>query len=81
MITACKDAAFEEKIAETDKGEFKTDKDPSAHRSDVVYEAADLCFHVLIALAARGIHPDQIKAELASRFGLSGIEEKNSRNG
>lgn len=81
LITACKDAAFEEKIAETDKGEFKTDKDPSAHRSDVVYEAADLCFHVLIALAARGIHPDQIKAELASRFGLSGIEEKNSRNG
>ena len=81
LITACKDAAFEEKIAETGKGEFKTDKDPSVHRSDVVYEAADLCFHVLIALAARGIHPDQIKAELASRFGLSGIEEKNSRNG
>ena len=45
----------------------------------VVYEAADLCFHSLIALAAHGIHPERVKAELARRFGLSGIEEKNSR--
>ncbi len=45
----------------------------------VVYEAADLCFHSLIALAAYGIHPERVKAELARRFGLSGIEEKNSR--
>nr|WP_314997298.1 bifunctional phosphoribosyl-AMP cyclohydrolase/phosphoribosyl-ATP diphosphatase HisIE [uncultured Campylobacter sp.] len=47
----------------------------------VVYEAADLCFHSLIALAAHGIHPERVKAELARRFGLSGIEEKNSRKG
>ncbi len=45
----------------------------------VVYEAADLCFHSLIALAAHGIHPERVKTELARRFGLSGIEEKNSR--
>ena len=45
----------------------------------VVYEAADLCFHSLVALAAYGIHPERVKAELARRFGLSGIEEKNSR--
>ena len=45
----------------------------------VVYEAADLCFHSLVALAAHGIHPERVKAELARRFGLSGIEEKNSR--
>ena len=45
----------------------------------VVYEAADLCFHSLIALAAHGIHPERVKAELTRRFGLSGIEEKNSR--
>ena len=45
----------------------------------IVYEAADLCFHSLIALAAHGIHPERVKAELARRFGLSGIEEKNSR--
>ncbi|MFC2428966.1 MAG: bifunctional phosphoribosyl-AMP cyclohydrolase/phosphoribosyl-ATP diphosphatase HisIE [Campylobacter sp.] len=45
----------------------------------LVYEAADLCFHSLIALAAHGIHPERVKAELARRFGLSGIEEKNSR--
>ena len=45
----------------------------------IVYEAADLCFHSLVALAAHGIHPERVKAELARRFGLSGIEEKNSR--
>lgn len=50
------------------------------HRSDIVYEAADLCFHTLVALAEHNIHPDQIKHELASRFGISGIEEKNSRD-
>ena len=48
---------------------------------EIVYEAADLCFHSLVALALHGVHPDRIKAELARRFGLSGIEEKNSRKG
>ena len=56
-----------------EKGELKKALD------GVVYEAADLCFHSLIALAAHGIHPERVKAELARRFGLSGIEEKNSR--
>lgn len=49
-------------------------------QNDLVYEAADLCFHALIALAAHGIHPERVKDELARRFGLSGIEEKNARN-
>lgn len=49
-------------------------------KNDMIYEAADLCFHSLVALALHGIHPDRIKAELARRNGISGIEEKNSRN-
>lgn len=46
---------------------------------EMVYEAADLTYHMLVALAAKNISPDRIKQELARRFDMSGIEEKNSR--
>ena len=46
---------------------------------EIVYEAADLVYHCLIPLIDKNIHPDQIKEELKRRFGMSGIEEKNSR--
>jgi len=49
------------------------------NRSEIVYEAADLAFHVLVALGSKNIDPDQIKQELRRRFGLSGIEEKKMR--
>jgi len=48
---------------------------------EIIYEAADLMFHTLVALGAKNIHPDLISQELKRRFGMSGIEEKNSRNG
>jgi phosphoribosyl-ATP pyrophosphohydrolase/phosphoribosyl-AMP cyclohydrolase len=48
--------------------------------SEIVYEAADLAFHVLVALADKNISPDRIKQELARRFGISGIEEKRNRS-
>jgi len=48
-------------------------------KDEIVYEAADLLYHSLVALASKNISPDQIKQELARRFGISGIEEKNSR--
>ncbi len=44
-----------------------------------IYEAADLTYHVLVALAYKNISPDRVKQELARRFGMSGIAEKNSR--
>jgi phosphoribosyl-ATP pyrophosphohydrolase/phosphoribosyl-AMP cyclohydrolase len=46
----------------------------------MVYEAADLTYHMLVALASKNISPDRIKQELARRFGMSGIAEKNSRD-
>lgn len=46
---------------------------------EIVYEAADLAFHVLVALGEKNIDPDRIKQELQRRFGLSGIEEKKMR--
>lgn len=48
-------------------------------KEEIVYEAADLVYHMMVALASKNINPDQIKQELARRFGLSGIDEKNSR--
>ncbi len=46
---------------------------------EIIYEGADLMYHCLVALASQNISPDRIKQELSRRFGLSGIEEKNSR--
>ncbi len=42
-------------------------------------EVADLIFHVLVLLAARGIEPDAAYRELARRFGIGGLAEKSSR--
>ncbi len=47
--------------------------------NEIIYECADLTYHVLVALGAKNISPDRIKQELARRSGISGIEEKNSR--
>ncbi len=50
------------------------------NEEEIIYECADLTYHVLVALGKKGITPDRIKQELARRFGMSGIEEKNRRN-
>jgi len=46
---------------------------------EIIYEGADLLYHCLVALASQNVSPDRIKQEITRRFGLSGIEEKNSR--
>jgi phosphoribosyl-ATP pyrophosphohydrolase/phosphoribosyl-AMP cyclohydrolase len=48
-------------------------------KEDIIYEAADLAFHTLIALAYKNIHPEAILEELKRREGVSGIEEKRNR--
>ena len=50
-----------------------------AGRQHTVREAADLVYHLLILLAAREIALADVEAELARRFGMSGLEEKASR--
>ncbi|MCG3705072.1 bifunctional phosphoribosyl-AMP cyclohydrolase/phosphoribosyl-ATP diphosphatase HisIE [Aliarcobacter butzleri] len=49
------------------------------NEEEIIYEAADVTYHVLVALASKNINPDRVKQELTRRFGISGIEEKNSR--
>jgi phosphoribosyl-ATP pyrophosphohydrolase/phosphoribosyl-AMP cyclohydrolase len=46
---------------------------------EIIYEAADLLYHTLVALSSKDISPDRVKQEIARRFGLSGITEKNNR--
>lgn len=46
---------------------------------EIVYEVADLFFHVLILLGYYDLPPEKIYAELNRRFGMSGIEEKANR--
>ena len=46
----------------------------------IVSEAADLIFHLAVLLADAGLSLDDIRAELARREGVSGIDEKASRN-
>jgi len=60
-------------------GEFSfAYKDDDEH--EMIYEAADLTYHMLVALAAKNISPDRVKQELLRRFNMSGIAEKNSRD-
>ena len=45
----------------------------------IVAEAADLVFHLMVALEERGLHMDDVLGELARREGMSGLEEKAAR--
>lgn len=49
------------------------------NRDDVIYEIADVWFHTMVTLAYFGIPVSCVTDELARRFGLSGIDEKNAR--
>lgn len=72
------DNAILKKVVE-EAGEFSfACKDNDTY--EIIYEAADLTYHVLVALAAKNISPDRVKQELARRFGMSGIAEKNARD-
>jgi len=46
---------------------------------EVINEAADLAYHTLVLLAKADVSPEQVKLELARRFGKGGLEEKASR--
>lgn len=48
-------------------------------RQKIVYEAADLWFHSMIALAQFGLTPAEVLAELERREGQSGLEEFAAR--
>jgi len=48
-------------------------------REEIVYESADLFFHILVLLGHQDIPLEDVFEELYRRFGTSGIQEKASR--
>jgi phosphoribosyl-ATP pyrophosphohydrolase len=50
-------------------------------RGRVVAEAADLLYHLLVVLHARGIPLAEVEAALAERTRQSGLDEKAARKG
>ena len=47
---------------------------------EIVYETADLVFHLLVLLGHQNIPPEEVYNELRRRFGISGIAEKAARS-
>lgn len=66
-----------EKIVE-EQGELAAEL-PEGPDDKVIYEAADLFFHVMVGLTARRIPIERVLGELARRFGTSGHVEKAAR--
>ena len=50
-------------------------------RARLIAEAADLIYHLLVVLEARGVKLAEVEAALAARTGQSGLAEKASRQG
>jgi phosphoribosyl-ATP pyrophosphohydrolase len=48
-------------------------------REALIGEAADLLYHLLVVLAARGVALAEVETALAGRMSRSGLEEKASR--
>jgi phosphoribosyl-ATP pyrophosphohydrolase len=55
------------------------DEPGEAGRAHLVHEVADLVFHTLVLLGHQDIPWSDVEAELARRFGVGGITEKESR--
>lgn len=69
--------AIAAKLREESEEVVRAAFDEDAHA--VAHEAADVVFHLFVLLAARGIQPGAVYAELARRFGIGGLVEKAAR--
>src|ERR1700749_1643723 len=49
------------------------------NRDHLISESADLLFHLLVLLKARGISLEDVEAALDKRTNMSGLEEKAAR--
>jgi phosphoribosyl-ATP pyrophosphohydrolase len=67
FIMACKDC------------EIAASAESATARAKVIGEAADVWFHMLVALSRYDASGEDVLAELARREGLSGIAEKAAR--
>lgn len=72
-----------EESAETIMAAKDCQQQPNSQKAKehLVYEITDLWFHTLVLLSQQGLSSKNITEELQKRFGLSGLEEKASRQG
>lgn len=49
-------------------------------RQHLVHEAADLIYHLFVMMGHCDVDLAEVEKELAGRFGISGLDEKESRN-
>ena len=49
-------------------------------KKEIIGEAADTLYHMFVLLRSKNIYINEVLIELASREGISGIEEKRQRN-
>jgi phosphoribosyl-ATP pyrophosphohydrolase len=69
------------KIAEEAAEVIEAGDEPGdAGREHLVKEVADLVFHAAVLLAHRDLGWSEVEGELARRFGISGITEKELRS-
>lgn len=52
-----------------------------SERQPLVAETADLLYHLLVVLHMRGVALEDVMAELESRTGQTGLQEKSARRG
>jgi phosphoribosyl-ATP pyrophosphohydrolase len=72
--------AIGEKIVEEAHEVVEAAAEPGdAGRTHTTGEAADVIYHLFVLLGWRGIALADVEAELARRFGISGLEEKAAR--
>ena len=67
-------------IEEAEEVVEAADESGQEGREHLIYEAADLLYHLMVLLGHQEIHIREIETELARRFGVSGIDEKASRS-
>src|SRR6476646_4845172 len=66
---------FGEEAVETVIAAIENDRD------HLIAESADVLFHLLVLLKARGVRLEDVEAALAQRTSMSGLEEKAAREG
>ena len=59
--------------------EFGELKEALNGKSNIVHEAADTVYHILVALEAADVKFEDVLKELENRKKQSGLEEKNNR--
>jgi phosphoribosyl-ATP pyrophosphohydrolase len=68
------------KIEEESREVIEAASEPGEQgRRHLIYESSDLLYHLLVMLAYSGVKLDEVEAEIARRFGQSGLDEKAAR--